>query len=84
MHRLGEEPPDDYSAMSAEERVALVAQLSARVQELAGQTLTPLRRDLIRVRPLGALAIDDEGNPYVSLIIGTNFAGEGQVRRFKP
>jgi hypothetical protein len=30
------------------------------------------------------LAIDDDGNPYVSLVIGPNFAGEGQVRRFTP
>jgi len=30
------------------------------------------------------VAVDDEGNVYVSLINGTNFAAEGQVRRFTP
>ena len=30
------------------------------------------------------VAVDDEGNVYVSLINGPNFAAEGQVRRFAP
>jgi hypothetical protein len=30
------------------------------------------------------VAVDDEGSVYVSLINGTNFAAEGQVRRFTP
>lgn len=30
------------------------------------------------------VAVDDEGNVYVSLINGSNFAAEGQVRRFSP
>ena len=29
-----------------------------------------------------SLAVDDDGNVYVSLINGANFAAEGQVRRF--
>ena len=34
-------------------------------------------------RPTG-VAADALGNVYVSMIVGTNFAGEGQVRRFTP
>jgi len=30
------------------------------------------------------VAVGDDGNVYVSLINGTNFAAEGQVRRFTP
>ena len=30
------------------------------------------------------VAVDNDGNVYVSLINGTNFAAEGQVRRFTP
>jgi sugar lactone lactonase YvrE len=34
-------------------------------------------------RPSG-LAVDGEGNVYISVLTGPNFASEGQVRRFKP
>lgn len=50
--RLGEEPPEDYSAMSPEERLALVEVLSARMRSIAGIPFERLRRDLVRIRPL--------------------------------
>lgn len=49
--RLGEEPRDDLTATTTpEERLEMVAVLSARMQELSGIPSQPLRRDRIAIR----------------------------------
>ena len=53
LFRLGEEPVDDLAAStSPEERLEMVAILSARMRELSGLPNEPLRRDRVTIRPL--------------------------------
>jgi hypothetical protein len=48
--RLGDEPPDDLSSTTAEERIAMVAELSARMWELTGRPLPSYTRATMPVR----------------------------------
>jgi hypothetical protein len=51
--RLGEEPRDDLAATTtAEQRLDIVALLSARMRELDGSASEALRRDCIVIRSL--------------------------------
>jgi hypothetical protein len=51
--RLGEEPLDSLSATTTpEERLEMVAILAARMQELTGLPIEPLRRDCVAIRSL--------------------------------
>lgn len=54
--RLGDEPPDDLSSTTAEERIALVAELSARTWELAGRTFPTYTRAAMPVRIVPLIA----------------------------
>ncbi len=51
VYPLGHEPGDDLTASTtAEERIAMVAELTARMWELAGGTHQPYSRQTIPVR----------------------------------
>ncbi|MBK7905227.1 MAG: hypothetical protein IPJ78_01535 [Gemmatimonadetes bacterium] len=51
--RLGEEPPDDIlSTTTADERLAMVWELTRRIWELQGSLPCPYTRDTIPIRVL--------------------------------